>query len=71
MSQYVSLSALGKDIIFYDDIKEMNYKLLKIGNNLNQLTLLSHQGKIKEVDLSKMSIELSNIWDELRRLTKK
>lgn len=71
ISQYVSLSALDKDIIFYDDIKEMNFKLSKIGNNLNQLTVLAHQGKIKEVNLTKMSEEVSGMWDELCLLVKK
>jgi len=42
ISRYVSLSALDKEIIFFDDIKIMNHKLSKIGNNLNQLTVLAH-----------------------------
>lgn len=53
ISRYVSLSALDKEIIFFDEIKEMNHQLSKIGNNLNQLTVLAHQGKIKEVNLTK------------------
>jgi len=68
ISQYVSLSALDKDIIFFEDIKEMNFKLLKIGNNLNQLTMLAHQGRIKEVNLTKMSHEITKIWEELNKL---
>ena len=58
ISQYVSLSALDKDIFNFDDIKEMNRQLAKMGNNLNQLTMLAHQGRIKEVDLSTMSKDL-------------
>jgi len=53
ISRYVSLSALDKEIIFFDDIKEMNHQLSEIGNNLNQLTVLAHQGKIKEVNLTR------------------
>lgn len=68
ISQYVSLSALDKDIFMFDDIKEMNRQLAKMGNNLNQLTLLAHQGRIKEVDLSKNSEELSKILDKLCEL---
>jgi len=71
ISRYVSLSALDKDIIFLDDIKEMNFELLKIGNNLNQLTMLAHQGRIKEVNLTKTSEEISKIWEELCKLLKK
>ncbi|PKM56018.1 MAG: plasmid mobilization relaxosome protein MobC [Firmicutes bacterium HGW-Firmicutes-5] len=71
ISRYVSLSALDKDIIFFDDIKEMNFKLSKIGNNLNQLTLLAHQGKIKEVNLTKTKEVFSDMWDELCKLVKR
>ena len=71
ISQYVSLSALDKDVFVFDDMKEMNFKLSKIGNNLNQLTMLAHQGKIKEVNLTKMSGEISGMWDELCALVKK
>lgn len=71
ISRYVSLSAMNKEIIFFDDIKEMNYELSKIGNNLNQLTMLAHQGKIKEVNLKKTNETFSGIWDELCKLVKR
>jgi hypothetical protein len=71
ISQYVSLSALDKDIFVFDDMKEMNHQLSKIGNNLNQLTLLAHQGKIKEVNLTKMSQDISVMWDELCKIVKR
>ncbi|MBK5263508.1 MAG: plasmid mobilization relaxosome protein MobC, partial [Peptostreptococcaceae bacterium] len=47
ISQYVSLSALGRDIVVFEDLKELIHQLSKAGNNLNQITLLAHQGKIK------------------------
>lgn len=71
ISKYVSLSALDKEIIFFDDIKEMNRQLSKIGNNLNQLTVLAHQGKIKEVNLTKTREAFSGLWDELCKLVKR
>ena len=71
ISQYVSLSALDKDIFMFDDMKEMNHQLSKIGNNLNQLTMLAHQGKIKEVNLTKMSEDISKMWDELCEIVKR
>ncbi|KAB3536341.1 MobC family plasmid mobilization relaxosome protein [Alkaliphilus pronyensis] len=70
ISKYVSLSALDKEIIFFDDIKEMNHQLSKIGNNLNQLTVLAHQGKIKEVNLTKVTEAFTGLWDELCKLVK-
>jgi hypothetical protein len=71
ISRYVSLSALDKEIIFFDDIKRMNHELSKIGNNLNQLTVLAHQGKIKEVNLSKTREAFTGLWDELCKLVKR
>ncbi len=71
ISRYVSLSALDKEIIFFDDIKRMNHELSKIGNNLNQLTVLAHQGKIKEVNLTKTREAFSGLWDELCKLVKR
>ncbi|PKM68788.1 MAG: plasmid mobilization relaxosome protein MobC [Firmicutes bacterium HGW-Firmicutes-2] len=70
ISKYVSLSALDKEIIFFDDIKEMNHQLSKIGNNLNQLTVLAHQGKIKEVNLTQTRETFTGLWDELCKLVK-
>ncbi len=71
ISKYVSLSALDKEIIFFDDIKKMNHELSKIGNNLNQLTVLAHQGKIKEVNLTQARDTFSGQWDELCKLVKR
>jgi hypothetical protein len=65
ISQYVSLSALDKDILMFDEMKEMNRQLSKIGNNLNQLTMLAHQGKIKEVNLTKVSENTSGMLGEV------
>lgn len=46
----------------------MNLQLSKIGNNLNQLTMLAHQGRIKEVNLTKMSEDVTGMWDDLCEL---
>nr|WP_243141158.1 MobC family plasmid mobilization relaxosome protein [Alkaliphilus pronyensis] len=48
----------------------MNHQLSKIGNNLNQLTVLAHQGKIKEVNLTKVTEAFTGLWDELCKLVK-
>jgi len=68
MSQFASLSVMGKDVLAFDDLKEMNRQLVKMGNNLNQLTMLVHQGRIKEVDLSTMREDLSTMLDKLCEL---
>lgn len=43
----------------------------KAGMNLNQLTALAHQGKIKEVDLSPTKDVFQQILKELMKLNKK
>lgn len=65
ISQYVSLSALDKDILVIEDVEKLVHELSKVGNNLNQLTMLSHQGRIKEVNLKETKEILNKIWDKL------
>lgn len=69
ISQYVSLSALDRDIVVFEDLKELIHQLSKVGNNLNQITMLAHQGKIKTVDLSSVIKVVENIWQLLNSLT--
>lgn len=51
LSRYLSFSALDKEIIVFQEIKEFAHQLSKIGTNLNQLALLANQGKISCVDI--------------------
>ena len=69
ISQYVSLSALGRDIVVFEDLKELIHHLSKVGNNLNQITMLAHQGKVKAVDLSSVKKVVEEIWQLLNSLT--
>lgn len=71
ISQYVSLSALGRDIVVFDDLKELIHQLSKAGNNLNQLTLLAHQNRLKEVNVKETLVVLKAIWETLDKFTKK
>ena len=69
ISQYVSLSALDRDIVVFEDLKELIHHLAKAGNNLNQITTLAHQGKVKAVDLSPVKKVVEEIWQLLNSLT--
>lgn len=71
ISKYVSLSALGRDIVVIEDLKELTHQLSKVGNNLNQVTMLAHQGKVKAVDLSSVKKVVEDIWQLLNSLTEK
>ncbi len=69
ISQYVSLSALGRDIVVFEDLKELTHQLAKVGTNLNQVTMLAHQGRINVVDLSSVKKVVEEIWQLLNSLT--
>ncbi|MFT9495863.1 plasmid mobilization protein [Anaerosolibacter sp.] len=69
ISQYVSLSALGRDIVVFEDLKELIHQLSKVGNNLNQITMLAHKGRIKAVDLASVKKVVEEIWQLLNSLT--
>jgi hypoxanthine-guanine phosphoribosyltransferase len=71
ISQYVSLSALGRDIVIIEDLKDLTHQLSKVGTNLNQVTMLAHQGKVKAVDLSSVKKVVEEIWQLLNSLTEK
>lgn len=64
-SDYLREIALGHKIINKDGFREFVHALNDIGNNLNQLTILSHQGKVKYSNLENLRQEVANIWQLL------
>lgn len=69
MSQYVSLSALGRDIVIIDGLKEHTHQLSKLGSNLNQALILAHQGKLTTIDIMPIKKDIHAIWQLLNKLT--
>ncbi|WP_055668250.1 MobC family plasmid mobilization relaxosome protein [Desnuesiella massiliensis] len=69
LSKYVAFSALDKNIIVIDGMKDVAKQLIKIGTNLNQLVVLCHEGKISCLDLSQCRKEIHEIWQLLNSLT--
>ena len=68
-NEFLLKAILDKDIIQVDGIHELMMEFKKIGNNLNQLTKLAHQGKVncsKELEL--MNKEMSGSWQSLKLL---
>ena len=65
LSDFVLRSALGKKIVVLDGFHELSKQLKAIGNNLNQLTRLAHEGRIKSVDLKECSRTLFDIYGRL------
>ncbi|QGH04661.1 MobC family plasmid mobilization relaxosome protein [Streptococcus dysgalactiae] len=64
-SNYVISSALNKEIVVIDGIKDFTHQLSKVGTNLNQLTMLCHQGKVSCADIGAVNKVLKEIWEEL------
>lgn len=70
VTEYITKSAIGKEIIIIDGLPEIVSQLKKIGNNLNQLTMLSHQGLINTVKLDETEESLTAIYWKINELTK-
>ncbi len=65
---YIRACALGKSISVIEDLKPMVTELKRIGNNLNQLTVLAHAGKISSVNLTETNDELCKIYEAMLAL---
>lgn len=70
-SNYVITSALNNEIIVIDGIKDFTHQLSKVGTNLNQLTMLCHQGKINCADISSVNRLLNDLWEYLVSIRKR
>jgi hypothetical protein len=69
LSQYLEKLSQEAQVLDFKELEEINYKLSKIGNNINQLTMLAHQGRIKTIDFTDFEKAFSGMWDELIKLT--
>ena len=67
-SEYLLKIAMDKEIVVINGLEEIITQLRKIGNNINQLTKLSNQGSITNVDLENVKEELKIIWQLLNLL---
>ena len=52
LSDFVLRSALGKKIVTADGLADVLKEQKSIGRNLNQLTILAHEGNIQVVNLN-------------------
>lgn len=67
-SEYFRKLIRNKKIHTVKDLKSVYLELNRIGNNINQLTRLCHQGKIKVVNMEQYSSEVRRIWQLLNLL---
>lgn len=65
ITDYIILCAIDKKVINYDGLRELTTQVKKLGNNVNQLLILSRQGRINTVNLIATQEELKRIYELL------
>ena len=68
IGEYLRISALGKTIYQIEELKPVLHELKGIGRNLNQLTLLAHQGVIRTVNLTTTADSIGRCYAAINRL---
>lgn len=66
-SDFCRYAALNKEVKHIEGLKELSFELNKIGNNLNQLTVLCHQRRTYNPNLNDISSRLNAIFDAIIR----
>lgn len=61
ITDYVIGAASGKEIINFDGLHDAVMQIKRLGNNVNQLLILSRQGRIVTVNLTETQAELKKI----------
>lgn len=69
-SQYVREAALFHQVIVVSDIKDLYVQVAKVGNNLNQLTMLCHQGLVTSPNLEETKEMLNQVQIQLEEVLK-
>jgi hypothetical protein len=71
-SDYLRKVALQSDIVVIEGLNELTIELKRIGNNINQLTRLAHEGKVNcSQELQGINEEMKEVWQSLRQLIQK
>lgn len=71
VSRFVRNCCMNNSITVINDLKIFTTELNRIGNNLNQLTMLCHQGLIDLPDISETKLYLNEIYKTLINLNTK
>lgn len=65
---YVRAAAMRHKVVVVDGLKELTHELKGIGRNLNQLTILTNEGRITSVGLGETMRALENNYIALSEL---
>lgn len=68
MTRYIEEMINNGEVRNYEELNKWYYELNRIGNNLNQITKMAHQGSINVFGLEEMKEEVSKIWQLLNLL---
>ena len=68
LGEYLRISALGKTIYQVEELKPILHELKGIGRNLNQLTMLSHQGVVRTVNLTATADGIGRCYQAINKL---
>ncbi len=68
LSSYIRAAAMRHKVAVIDGLPEITRELKGLGRNLNQLTILAHEGRIASPDLSHMTDALERCYAELHQL---
>ncbi len=71
MSDYVTACCLGEQVLVIDGLKDVLSALRSVGNNLNQLTVLAHMGRVSIVDLESTEAQLAQVKEALNTVTQR
>lgn len=69
VTDYLVTSALGKEIVVIDGVEGLITQMKAVGKNLNQLTTLTHMGRIQAVRLDEARESFGDIAAAIRDLT--
>lgn len=65
MSDFCRHAVLGKEVRTIKGLDKCSYELNKIGNNLNQLTVLCHQRAVQNPNLEEIQVQLSAVLERI------
>ena len=68
LSTYIRACALRHKVVVVEGVKECNSELKAIGRNLNQLTVLAHEGRIQLVNLEGVENALEKNYIGIQQL---
>ena len=64
-SAFLRAAGMRHRIVVIPGVRELTHELKGIGRNLNQLVILSHEGRISRVDLTGVTAALEKIYEKL------